>query len=318
MLINGTLLKTIEADLCLNAPFIKGQTLNIRKCWHFSTDGGSVEQLFYDDADFKDGMNRIYAVILSYRVVILAFALMDTHIHFVIYGEFDECNRFIHEYIRRTSAAIERRHKRTKSLLTISISHQVINDDKYLKNVICYVCRNAPIAGLPFSFYDYPWSSAPLYFRKSGNWASPKYESVSSTEDNITSLRKILKTRSLPAGTKPAMIEEIIFPGEYVAVNIVERIFKSSKGFFFFMCHTREDEVEMRGGDISRLSIPIQEMRQNRIEMSLQLFGTGNLRNLETYQRIRLAKALRAKYNCSVKQIARVCGLVAHEAEHLL
>ena len=77
MLINGTLLRTIEADLCLNAPFIKGQTLNIRKCWHFSTDGGSVEQLFYDEADFKDGMNRIYIVIQSYRVVILAFTLMD-------------------------------------------------------------------------------------------------------------------------------------------------------------------------------------------------------------------------------------------------
>lgn len=47
MLINGTLLRTIEADLCLNVPFVKGQTLNIRKCWHFSTDGGSVEQLVF-------------------------------------------------------------------------------------------------------------------------------------------------------------------------------------------------------------------------------------------------------------------------------
>lgn len=318
MKITGTLLREIEADLALNASYIPGQTLEIKNCWHFSTDGASVEMMFYDDIDFKDGMNRIYVVVQSYKVVILAFALMNTHVHFVLYGRYEECNRFIHEYLRRTSAAIERRHHKAKALADIRISPQPVNDDLYLKRSICYDCRNAPVAGLPYPFYDYPWSSAPMYFRRTGSWANQGFTNVHDTSDNIHKLRHILKTQQVPVKKPILFIGDLVFPAEYVAVEIVERIFKTHKAFFYFMCHTKEDDIESRGGDISRLSIPIQEMRQNRDIVARQMFGTSQIRDLDTTQRLRLARTLRSKYNCSVKQVARVCSLVAAEVEKML
>lgn len=318
MKITGTLLREIEADLALNVSYVPGQTLVIKNCWHFSTDGSSVEMMFYDDTDFKDGMNRIYVVVQSYQVVILAFALMNTHVHFVLYGEYEECKRFIHEYLRRTSAAIERRHHKTKALADIRISPQPIEDDLYLKRAICYDCRNAPVAGLPFTFYDYPWSSAPLYFRHTGSWANQGFINVHDTTENIHELRHTLKTQQVPARRPALFIGDLVFPAAYVAIEIVERIFKTHKAFFHFMCHTKEDDIESRGGYISRLSIPIQEMRQNRNIMCQQMFGTSQIRELDTTKRLRLARALRSKYNCSVKQVARVCGLVASEVEKKL
>lgn len=320
MLKNGTKFKVLKDDLCLNVPFVKGQDHQINNCWHFSTDGESVETMFYDDTDFKDGMNRVYVVSQSFNVDILSFALMDTHVHFALHGEFDECNRFIHEYVRRTSIAIENRHHIYKALETIKISHQFIDTDKYLKNVICYIAKNPVAAGLAFSFYDYPWSSAPLFFRRNDYWAKPSFfiESEINEYSQVNDLRNILKTRQVSSGTKVRIIDGIVYPGEYVLIDIVERLFKTPKSFFYFLSHTREDDIESRGGDISRLSLPISEMRHHRDELCLQLFGKKGIRDLDTASRLKLARILRSKYNSSIKQIARVCGLVISEAERIL
>ena len=90
--------KQIESDLGLNRPFVKGQDIPVKNCWHFSTDGNAVDEIFYCETDFVDGMNRIWIVSRKYNVIILAFSLMDTHVHFVLYGTLEECRRFMHEY----------------------------------------------------------------------------------------------------------------------------------------------------------------------------------------------------------------------------
>jgi hypothetical protein len=112
---------------------------------------------------------------------------MGNHVHFVLYGELDECQRFVNEYVKRTSMAIESRHGESKKLRRIPVDFQPIEDDLYLKTVICYVIRNATAAGLPYLPWDYPWSSGPLYFRKETIWTYPcwtRMESLGSTTNN--------------------------------------------------------------------------------------------------------------------------------------
>lgn len=86
-------MRIILSDLAIGLPFVKGQNLPVRNCWHFSTDGTVQDVLFRDEEDFILAMNRIYLVVRKYPVVILAFCLMDNHIHFILYGDFDACNR---------------------------------------------------------------------------------------------------------------------------------------------------------------------------------------------------------------------------------
>lgn len=110
MKVADDLLQRIYSDLGIGAAFIKGRDKVVKRCWHFSTDGNSIDYFFKNEADFVAGMNRIILAVNHYDVVILSFVLMDTHVHFVLWGEYDECNRFIHEYVRRTSfymAAVE-------------------------------------------------------------------------------------------------------------------------------------------------------------------------------------------------------------------
>ena len=227
--------KEIVSDLGLDRPFIKGQRIIIKNCWHFSTDGKAVDVMFEDDDDFIAGMNRIYIIVRGFNVVILAFSLMDTHVHFVLYGEFEECNRFMHEYVRRTSQHISTTHGERHKLDNVPIDYQPVTDDAYLKTVICYTVKNAPVGGLPFTAWDYPWSSGPLYFRRPGLWSSPAWIDADYSPGNKEGLglhkgRKLLRTRNIPHEDVP-MIGQIVFPGVYVAYEIVERIFKTCKSF---------------------------------------------------------------------------------------
>lgn len=310
--------QSIEIDLGLNIPYIKGgNDIPVRNCWHFYTNGDDVDIMFCDRRDYTFGMNRIYSVIRQYDVVIMAFVLMDTHIHFVLYGDFDDCNRFMHEYLRLTSQYIAFTHGDHAKLQKIHLSHQVIDTDYYLKTVICYVIKNAVTAGMPFLANSYPWSSGPLYFTTQGYWSSPVRATFSDKGDVLNAMyvddiRRFLGSRNYQK-SNVTVVDELVFPGEYVDVRSVERLFRTHKSFSYFLSMNKDAEVESRDGAISYLSIPLQEMRQHRKDAIHNLFGDVTLRQLSTSQRLRLAKELHRKYNSSVKQIARLCGLVYNE-----
>ncbi|MBQ8060382.1 MAG: hypothetical protein IJ205_00350 [Bacteroidales bacterium] len=316
------LLKEIISDLGLDKPFVRGQKIIIKNCWHFSTDGNTVDAMFYGVEDFIAGMNRIYVTVKSFKVVILAFSLMDTHVHFVLYGEFSECNRFMHEYVRRTSQYIATAHGERHKLDNVPVDYQSVTDDVYLKTVICYTIKNAPVGGIPFMGWDYPWSSGPLYFRRTGLWSSPAWMDQAAYQKNAHFVSRherlrLLRTKVVPEENVP-MIGKIVFPGIYLAYGIVEKIFKTCKSFNYFLCKTKEDDVDARGGTISHLTMPIQEMRQHKTELCLELFGVETVRTLDTRQRLILARALRSRYNSSLKQITRLSGLVYEEVKDLI
>ena len=324
MKINDDLLSQMESDLSLNIPYIKGKDNPIRNCWHFCTDGNAVDRLFDDRDDFINGMNRIFVVSTKYQIAIMAFCLMDTHVHFILYGKFDQCNKFMHEYIRLTSINIFNRHNESHKLLRIPITHQYIDNEFYLKTAICYVLKNPPVGGICCNAYDYPWSSGALYFRNTGEWCSPEWtrkdESClhSFSELSLRQKRKFLKSKNTNYLKEIKIIDRIIFPGEYVTYEIVEKIFKTHKSFNFFLCRSKEEDIESRGGELSRLSIPIQEMRQHRNEICRELFQANTIRTLDTQQRLKLALTLRKRFNSSPKQICRLCGLILDEVKSYL
>lgn len=319
---NCNLLKKMASDLGLDAPFVKGSVRSVRNCWHFSTDGNAVDVMFYDDTDFRNGMNRIFIVVDAYDVVILAFSLMDTHIHFILYGEFDACDRFMHDYVRRTSRYIAMMHGDMNKLNGVPISWQKIDTEDYLKTAICYTVKNAPVGGKAFLAGDYPWSSGPLYFRSKGTWCSPSWTESVIPADNLSEMgvrakRRMLRTRDTENKSARVM-DGVVFPGEYVAYREVERLFRSHRAYIYFFCKSKEGDVESRGGSVSMLFLPMQEMRQHKNEVCQELFGHRATNRLDTRQRLLMAKVLKSRYNSSLKQIARLCGLVYDEVKAML
>lgn len=316
--------RRIVSDLGLNFQYIKGQDIPVKDCWHFYTDGSAVDSLFYDDDDFRDGMNRIYKLSLVFETDILAFSLMDTHVHIALHGEFDECSRFMHEFIRLTSYHISTRYGERNKLADLQIQYQMITTSRYLKTVICYIIKNAPVGGLPFTAYDYPWSSGPLMFRRNGYWTSPIWMNDPQTpSDTLLSVmsgkkkKNLLKAKYISDGDARIM-DGIVFPGEYVAYEIVEMLFRTHRSFNYFMCISKDSDIESMEGFVSSLSIPIQEMRQHKSELCMQMFGKRDIRSLDINQRLCLARTLKSRYNSSMKQICRLCGLNYDEVRGII
>ena len=304
-------------DLALSVLHPRGQNVSIRNCWHFFSDGSAVEVLFYDDADFIMGMNRLYVLDKKYQVLILGCVLMDTHIHLALWGEFYECQAFVKDYVKRLSIHLSKRYGMKHTLENLPVRHQEVEDDAYLKTLISYIIKNPPVAGLPYNFYDYPWGSGPLYFRKAGLWASPEWMS-SMRHRNLSYREKkaLLKAPELVLDDV-RMMGDLVFPGEYVAYELVEKLFRSIKAFNYFICRTKESDVDEREGVSSWLSLPYAEMLQIKRELCNELFGVRSTRTLDVHQRIRLAKVMRFRYNCSPKQVARMAGLVYSEVKDI-
>jgi len=308
MKIKACLIEQIESDLQLNAPFVKGVSLPVRNCWHFSTDGNSVDTIFYDDSDFKDGMNRIYLISRKYKIVILSFVLMDNHIHFVLYGEFDECNKFVHEYVRITSQYISEKHNEFNKLSQVSVNYQVVDTDLYLRTVICYVIKNPVAAGLPYYPWTYPWSCGFLYFSDEEAILRQKNAGNITVLSGTQEKRHILKTRENVVGDI-MLTDGVIFQDEYVAYDLVKRIYRTPRSLMYFIGKWHDEEVESRGGLLSHLSMPLQELRRHKREFCRQLFGKESVKYLNMTQRLYLARTLKRNYNSSPKQIVKVCGL---------
>lgn len=309
----------MDLDLAVNAQFTKGQTNQVKNCWHCCSDGKSTEGMFLDTDDFLNGMNRIYTVSKKFCIRILAFALMDTHVHFIIYGTEQECLAFLREYIRITSMYMASKYGCLKKFQELGISCNAITDDLYLKTAICYVLRNPYVAGLPFLFQDYPWSSASLYFRAKDSWTSPQWMSILADSNDLTyrKYREKIKSR-VKSDRNIRMIGDLISPLEYTDCKTVEKIFRTPRAFFAFACQHKEEELDMKFGVFSRLSMTITELRENRRLVSRELFGTDELRQLGFEQRLKLAKTLSRRYHSSPEQILRSCGLKFEECKDLL
>lgn len=213
---------------------------------------------------------------------------------------------------------ISSNYNERKCLKAVKISHQVIDDDRYLKTAICYVVKNPVNTGLPFNPWDYLWSSGPLYFRHSDSWTSPMWMSV----ERVTNLSRkdlsiVLKTHQIPDDNIP-MISGLIYPDLYTAIDLVHKIFRTHRAYNYFLNMSKDIDIESREGIITRLTVPINELRECRKQLSLQLFGKAELRELNASQRVQLVRSIKGRYNSSLKQIVRVCGLVYDEVKGLL
>lgn len=311
---------SFKSDLGIGSPFVPGQETPVKNCWHFFSNGNDVDLMFADDSEFISGMNKIYIVSLKYEIVILAFVLMGTHFHFVLYGPFEQCRAFVHDFNARVSQTIAIKRGEQHKLKGIDISYQQIDTDTYLKNVICYTIKNATAAGLPFLPINYPWSSGPLYFVNKDSWASPRWTKL--IDENITidslkssQIRKILSSNSY-TGYHARMVGDLVFPGDYVDYRTVEELFKTHKAFHYFL--SKSNDVKEEESLISHLSMPLKELRQRRDELIRELFGPVTINKLNMSQRVRVARMLRKSFISSPKQIAKSCCLVYDEVKNLL
>lgn len=102
--------------------------------WHVCTDGLEKGLIFKDKDDFIFGMNGVPVCALRHGVYVLAFCLMDNHVHFILTGDEFSCRNFILSYKRRLFSLAD--------LDGVDVCMKKIEDKEYLLKAIAYVLRN--------------------------------------------------------------------------------------------------------------------------------------------------------------------------------
>ena len=286
--------------------------------YHFATKGLEDDILFGSVEEFIAGMNRIALCLCrlgkEHLVIVICFCLMDNHVHFILYGTEEDCILFMENYKQATELWL--RHHGGDNLpgKIWRIGHWLIPDKERLRATIAYVHRNPMAAGMAVTPAGYRWSSASLMY-SDNSWMQDLGRKIGSL--SVYERRKILQSKTELPAEWILLPNGLIWPGNYVNPQVLERQFDSVRDYQFVLNKRVEEEINLEMYNQS-VSVPDGEVRSRARDMAGKLFGNRQVTALSALQRLDLARLLKRETGAAAKQIARVVHLKLAELEPIL
>lgn len=275
--------------------------------YHVCTDGNAISWMYQDDEDFIAGINRIPLCILKNYVEVIAFILMDNHVHFVLYGTALQCKKFINSYKMLTGKWIRNKYGLKDYLRLLPTEMISISDEETLLNTLAYIDRNSIVAGYRYMPSQYPWGSARYMFRDKEH--EYQQESKPLAQFPLCRQRTLLKTRAKVPGEWHVDSKGMISPHSFMDFSRIENIFRTSTRYSYFLAKKLEGHVEMQLAKSRKVFIPDKELRQIVRKIAHDTFRTEDVRTLDVKSRLAIAKRLRYDYASTLKQISRMVCL---------
>ncbi len=266
--------------------------------WHICTEGLVKKVIFKSREDYIVGMNAIPVCAQRFNVTVLAFCLMDNHVHFIVQGAETNCRKFIINYKRKLG--------KLAGIRGADVCMKPIEDTEYLKRAIGYVLRNPLSAGLKILPIHYEWSSASLYFRSPAQTDFRNLRTVGTL--SYREKRSLLHSQTNELDTYTITPEGMISPESYVAVQAVEELFYSPARLMYFISSKENMEVEIRSGILHKARYTDDELIISIGGICQEVFRCESPDKLSIEDRYRLADLVRKRYGTPFKQIARLTG----------
>ena len=280
--------------------------IQTKSVFHLYSEGTQTHNLFKKENDFVETMNIIAIASFVTGTKILAFCIMNNHFHFVVHCTEQERD----EFKKQITSRCKRYVFDDKCPADIRWSYKEINDPEYFKTVVAYVMKNPQEAYYPYITYDYPWSSASLYFRAP---YIKKRTELFKTIGSFTQhrFREIVHSRVVLPSDWKITPEGFIWPGSYIDSSKVEAYFKNATNLAFKInTGTKTLKTEISAKE-NKLNISDEELAQKAREIADDLFGTTKLSKLDNNQRLKIALELVSSYKCSIKAVNRTLHLTA-------
>lgn len=270
----------------------------MKKFWHVCTEGLAKVVIFKKEEDFIFGMNGVAVYSFKFGIKVLAFCLMDNHMHFILWCSEEDCRSFMYHLKRRLSAIAD--------LKEADVYIKSIEDNEYLKRAICYVLRNPSVADRKLLPGCYRWGSGNLYFTK-GNM--PERPAARLSDLNLRDYRRILRTREQMPRSYTITEDGMVCPACYVCYDAVERLFGTSLAMLYFLARNESMEMELTEELLRKYRYTDMELAESVKTLCRQMFGREEPEMLTVENRCQLAVSLRKRYGVGVKQAARLAGI---------
>lgn len=243
------------------------------------------------------------AYMFAGKVYIIAFAVMNNHLHFILTGDIGLVNEMISFILRR----VRRAFGLSKPLAFTSKS---IEDIQSMRNHIVYVHRNGYVANHDYTPFSYPWGSGAYYFmpEKSGM----KFFDISSIEN-----RSMFRSRDVKLPDDWLVIGGHVSPSSFCATAMGMAMFRDAHHYFFAISKNVEAysgiAVDLDDGEF----LTDQELFSQLQKMVHEKYRLSYVRELSNAQKLELARTLHYDYRSSNGQIRRVLGLSQYDVDQL-
>lgn len=277
----------------------------LRNCWHVCTEGLKDRLIFIDREDFIYGMNSIPLCSHKAPVAVLAFCLMDNHVHFVVNGEESSVKAFINAYIHRLAKRLHWKYDEKEPLKGTRKTIKNVGDEVYLREVIAYVHRNPMAAGICVPT-NYEWSTAGVMFRQKAE--EKDYVSV----DNLGTVAK-RKMLSYNGNDFPKGLflneDGMILPKSYVLCGFVEKLYKTPTSYMYALNTNKDAELELDFAARGRMAYSDSSLRRKMMTLCKEEYGSEDFESLDFDEKCSVASSLKRYYAASVKQVSRITGI---------
>ena len=277
--------------------------------FHICTEGRKLSWMFQDDDDFIAGINRIGLCYLKTGVIVMAYVLMDNHVHFVLYGTMLQCKQFINTYKRLTGIWILNKYGIRDYLRLLPTEIIRIESEESLLNTIAYLDRNPLMAGYKYMHGEYPWGSSRYAFKDISTLTLSKdgFKPISTLSRRRQ--RELLNSKVLFPDEWLINESGMIHPLSFLNINKLEACYKSPLRYSYFLAKKLEGIVEQELEHSRKLFIPDKDLRPIVAEIVRSNFGNKTLQQLDVNERLFIAKKLRHNYASTIKQISRMIHL---------
>lgn len=276
-----------------------------KRFFHVCSDGRALPWMFRDESDFIAGVNRIGICCLRTGVKVIAYVLMDNHVHFVLHGTMPECKEFITLYKQLTGTWIHVKYGLNDFLRLLPTNIILLDSEEKLLNAIAYIDRNPLVAGYRYLPTEYPWGSARYVFKDSRDDEDAKPLSTMSRRTQ----RKLLSTRVALPGDWRVDDKGMLCPDSFLDASVIESYFKTPVRYSYFLAKKLEGTVELEMESSQKIFIPDIELREIVRKMILQDYGKDSVADLDVQARLSVARKLRYRYASTLKQISRMVHL---------
>ncbi len=271
--------------------------------FHICTDGKAIPWMFQDTIDFIAGINRIGICIVMTGAVVIAYTLMDNHVHFVLYGTLPQCKGFINLYKRLTGKWIRTRYGHGDFLHNLPVEIIRIEGEESLLNTIAYLDRNPIVAGFKYMPGEYPWGSARYMFKAEGT-GMENYRSMESFTRREQ--KALLHSHTVLPQDWNVDCNGMILPTSFMNIRRLESFFRSPARYSYFLAKKLEGIVEQNLEHSRKSFIPDKELRPVVRQLALEKYGSDDIKGLNVNARLSIARILRYSYGSTLKQISRM------------
>ena len=139
------------------------------------------------------------------RVIIMAFAVMNNHFHFIISGEVEDIQGFFAFIVKRLS-------RRIMEITGLKLQIKEVKDLLSLRNNIIYVNRNGYVANPNHTPFSYPWGTGRYYYNE-----CPVDGVVG--DKSITELRILFKGRAPQLPDDWRLCKGYVTPDSYCSIR---------------------------------------------------------------------------------------------------